>query len=145
MSTTTEHPFPDFLFQVEIDNVAGIDFAEVSGLTLETDVVEYRTGSAGRTIKMPGRSHTGDVTFKRGMTQSSVQLWEWYQTVLSGNVDRRTVQLTSLNLAREPQIRWTFREAWPRKYVGPMFDARGGNGVAIEQLVLVYEDVRINQ
>jgi phage tail-like protein len=38
-------PYSAFNFLVEIDGVTVAGFSEVSGLTTETDVIEYRTGS----------------------------------------------------------------------------------------------------
>ena len=49
-------PYANFNFLVEIDGIAKAAFEEVSGLSAEVDVIEYREGSdkAGTVRKLPG-------------------------------------------------------------------------------------------
>jgi phage tail-like protein len=137
-----EDPYAAFNFLVTIDGIAGIvaGFSEVTGLNTETDVIEYRTGAMDITVtKLPGLKKFGNITFKRGFTASH-DLWLWRKTVLDGKTERHTGAIVLLNEAREPALRWTFKEAWPRRFEGPAFNAKT-NEVAIETLELVVEGV----
>jgi phage tail-like protein len=117
-------------------------FSECSGLTMETDPVEYRNGNEDITVrKLPGLKKFGNITFKRGFTKDG-KLWEWRKKVLDGKTERTSGSITLLNEAREASVRWTFTEAWPRKLDGPTFNAKN-NEVAIETLEIVVEGLTV--
>jgi phage tail-like protein len=137
-----DDPYAAFNFLVTIDGIAGIvaGFSEVTGLNTETDVIEYRTGAMDITVtKLPGLKKFGNITLKRGFTASH-DLWLWRKTVLDGKTERHTGAIVLLNEARERALAWTFKEAWPRRFEGPAFNAKT-NEVAIETLELVAEGV----
>jgi phage tail-like protein len=135
-------PYSGFNFLVEVDGVTTAGFSEVSGITIETDPIEYRNGDEDITVrKLPGLQKYGNITLKRGFTPDDA-LWEWRKTVIDGRTERHSGSITLLNEAREASIRWTFREAWPRKLDGPSLNAKN-NEVAIETLELVVEGVEV--
>jgi phage tail-like protein len=137
-----DDPYAAFNFLITIDGIAGIvaGFSEVTGLNTETDVIEYRTGAMDITvIKLPGLKKFGDITLKRGFT-ASPDLWNWRKTVLDGKTERHTGAILLLNEARDPALTWNFKEAWPRRFEGPAFNAKT-NEVAIETLVIACEGV----
>ncbi len=134
-------PLRNYNFILEIDGLESAGFSEVTGLSFETDVVTYRAGNALNEIKLPGLTKVGDITLKRGLTRN-LDLWDWYRTVLNGAVERRSAVIQILNDARETTLRFRLRDAWPRKYAGPVLNA-SGNDVAIEELVLVTERMEI--
>ena len=137
-----EDPFAAFNFLIEIDDVTKAGFSECSGLSMETDAIEYRTGSEDITVrKLPGLKKFGNVTFKRGFTTDK-KLWDWRKKVMDGKTDRKAGSITLLNEAREVAMRWTFREAWPRKLEGPTFNAKN-NEIAIETLEIVVEGLQL--
>jgi phage tail-like protein len=137
-----DDPFASFNFLVEIDGVTKAGFSECSGLSMETDAIEYRTGPEDITVrKLPGLKKFGNITFKRGFTKDA-GLWKWRKTVLDGKTERHTGSITLLNEARQPSVRWNFREAWPRKLDGPTFNAKN-NEVAIESLEIVIEGLEV--
>ncbi len=137
-------PFSAFNFLVEIDNVTVAGFSECSGLMTETDVIEYRTGNLDITVtKLPGLKKFGNITLKRGVTES-LELWEWRKKVLDGRTERQSGSIVLLNEAREEALRWTFYEAWPRKYDWSALNAKT-NEVAIETLEIVCERIDLEQ
>ena len=143
MAQRDDDPYANFNFIVEIDSVDVAGFSEVSGIGSETEVIEYRTGDA-RTAsprKLPGLHSFGDVTLKRGITNSDA-LWDWRKAVTDGNVERRAASVILLDEARQPVKRWNLFEAWPSKYI--VGDLRAtGNEVAIETLVIVCERLEL--
>lgn len=133
-------PYSAFNFLVEIDGVTVAGFSECSGLTTETDVIEYRNGSEDITVrKLPGLKKFTNINFKRGFTDSR-ELWEWRTKVMDGRTERQSGSIVLLNEARDPALRWNFREGWPTKWSGPTLNAKN-NEVAIEELEIAVESL----
>jgi phage tail-like protein len=137
-TSSRNDPYSAFNFLVEIDGVTVAGFSECSGLSSETDAIEYRNGSEDITVrKLPGLVKYSNITLKRGFTQSK-ELWQWRKQVLDGKTQRRSGTVTLLDEARKPALRWNFREGWPRKLDGPTLNAKT-NEVAIETLEIAHE------
>lgn len=136
-------PAPAFNFTVEIDGIAVAGFSECAGLSSETDVIEYREGNE-RTLgirKLPGLTRYGPVTLRRGITTNR-DLWDLRQSVIDGQLARRSVVITLLSESGEPVLRWMLRDAWIAKWEGPHLRARSSE-VAIESIELVHEGIRL--
>ena len=77
-----EYPLPSYHFSVKIDGDESnsVAFSEVSGLNVETTVIEYREGQNSDyiTYKMPGIVKYGKVTLKRGTTASNNKFFDWF-------------------------------------------------------------------
>ena len=131
-------PYSAFNFIVEIDGVVVGGFAECGGLTTETDIVEYRNGDEDITVrKLPGKAKYPQISLKRGFTDSR-ELWEWRKLVITGRTQRKSGTIQLLDEARQPALKWNFREGWPSKWEGPAFNAKN-NDVAIETLEIAHE------
>ena len=135
-------PYTSFNFLVEIDGVTVGGFSECSGLTAETDHIDYRTGAEDITLrKLPGLRKYPNIVLKRGFTASK-ELWEWRKKVINGRTDRRSGSITLLNEAREPALEWKFREGWPSKWDGPTLNGKN-NELAIEALEICHEGLEL--
>ncbi len=135
-----DDPYSAFNFLVEIDGVTAAGFSECSGLTTETDIIEYRNGDENITVrKLPGLKKFTNISLKRGYTQSK-DLWEWRKKVMDGQTERQPGSIVLLDESREEALRWTFREGWPSKWEGPTFNAKN-NETAIETLEIAVEDL----
>ena len=133
-----DDPFAAFNFLVEIENVTVAGFHEVSGLTTETDAIDYRNGNTENVLtKLPGLKKITNIVFKSGYTNSK-ELWEWRKKVLEGQTERQSGSIVLLNENREEVLRWNFREGWPCKWEGPALNAKN-NEVAIESLEVCHE------
>lgn len=141
---TRTDPFLAENFIVEIDGITSASFSEVSGLDTSTDVIEYREGTdKGDSVrKLPGLNKFTNITLKRGMTQD-LSLWNWMQTVLTGNVQRTSVSILLLDRADNPVMRWNLTNAWPCKWSGPVLKAEC-NEVAIETLEICHEGLTVS-
>jgi phage tail-like protein len=133
------YPLPKFHFRVEWGG-AKIGFSEVSGLSVETDVVEYRDGSSPEfhKIKMPGMQKFGNITMKRGIFQGDNDFFKWWNTVALNKIERRDVTISLLNESHEPVVVWKVKNAWPSKVQSTDLKS-DDNGVAIETIELVHE------
>lgn len=137
-----DDPFASFNFLVEIDGVTKAGFSEVSGLSMTTDVIEYRNGNEDITPrKLPGLKKFANITLKRGFTKDG-GLFKWRKTVLDGKTERHTGSITLLDESRKAALRWNFVQAWPSKLDGPSFNAKN-NEVAIETLEIVVEGLEV--
>jgi phage tail-like protein len=132
-------PFKNYSFVVEIDGIASSAFKSVSGLAAEAEVIEYREGSdpLSSSRKLPGRVRYPNVRLSRGLTTTR-DLWDWWETVVNGTVDRRNVAIILLDDSRTEVLRWFLRDAWIAKFEAPDLDA-SGNEVAIETIELAHE------
>ena len=134
-------PYGAFNFLVDLGDGAAGGFSDVSGLSTDMTVAEYRTGNerVNHVHKVPGLHKTGDVTLKRGII-SSGDLWAWVTEVrTSGPAAKRDVLITLLSEEGEGVQAWRLLHAMPLKYTGPTLNAKGGGDVAMEELVLSCE------
>lgn len=139
----TDYPLPKFHFQVEW-GAARVGFTEVTGLDVETEVIEYREGVSPeyRKIKMPGLQKNSNITLKRGTLAADNAFFTWWNTVSLNTIERRDVTVSLLNEAHAPVMVWQVKNAWPTKIQSTDLKA-DGNEVAIESIELVHEGVKI--
>lgn len=130
-------PYKNFNFKVEITGITLAGFSEVSGLDSEVNTIDYREGGDATIRKLPGLAKFGNITLKRGVTDS-LELYQWHRKIVQGVMDRRDGVIILLDDAKKPVTRWKFSNAFPFKYEGPTLNAKG-NDVAIETLVLCCE------
>lgn len=137
-------PYAAFNFSLDIDGLTGVHgFSECTGANTEQDVIEYREGTMDITVtKIPGLKKFGDITLKRGFTTSQ-DLWLWRKTAMDGAVVRRGGHIVLNDESGKPALRWTFTNAWAKKYSAPTFNAKT-NEVAIEELVLAVEGLALD-
>jgi phage tail-like protein len=114
---------------------------ECSGLGATTEVIETREGGDNTTIrKLPGKTTYSDLTLKWGLTDSK-ELWIWRQQIINGIVLRKSGSIVVFDLTNHVETaRWNFVSAWPTKWEGASFNARGSD-LAIETLVLAHEGI----
>ena len=135
-------PYGQFNFLVEIDGVVKGGFSEASGLTTDTNVIEYRDGNEITTVrKLPGLMKYNNIVLKRGFTRDR-SLWEWRKKVIDGKTQRTGGAIVLLDEARNEALRWNFREGWPSKWEGPALNAKTSE-TAIETLEIAHEGVEL--
>lgn len=137
-----DYPLPKFHFQVEWNDGDENDlrFTEVSGLDVETEIIEYRHGVSKEyhKVKMPGMQKFSNITLKRGTFQGQGTFYEWYDTIALNTVDRRSVTIKLLNEEHQPVVVWRLKNAWPVKVQATDLKA-DGNEVAIETMEVAHE------
>lgn len=137
------YPLPKFHFQVEWGGTK-IGFSEVSGLDVETDLIEYRDGASPEysNIKMPGMQKYSNITLKRGVFQSDNEFYGWWNEakLFEGNSTpfRRDIIISLLNESHEPVVTWKVKNAWALKVQSTDFNAASSE-TAVESIELVHE------
>jgi phage tail-like protein len=136
-------PYGQFNFLIEIDGVVKGGFSEVSGLSQESNVMEYRDGSDGHntTRKLAGLVKHNNLMLKRGITKDA-SLWNWRKKVLDGKTERQGGSIILLDEARQEALRWNFREGWPCKWEGPPLNGKTSE-VAVETLEICHEGLEL--
>ena len=138
------YPLPKFHFLVEWGGTR-IGFTEVTGLTLETEVIEYREGSSPEynKIKMPGLRKFGNITMKRGTFVNDNEYFKWFNTVKLNTIERRDITISLLNESHEPVVVWKVKSAWPVKVQSPDLKS-DANESAIESIEVAHEGLVID-
>lgn len=142
MSNANNHPLPKFHFIVDWGG-SRIGFTEVSGLSFETEVIEYRDGASksNNKLKIPGLVKYGNVTLKRGVFLNDFEFFAWWQST-AGSGFRRDVSIQLLNDEHSPILSWRLKNAWPCKLNFASLNAQA-NEVLIETLELTHEGLII--
>lgn len=150
-----QSPFTAFNFEVQI-RLSGESasakpfchaaFSECDGLEVTMEPKTYRSGGdAGKQHRYVGPLSFGNITLKRGMTHSSIQLWAWmleYATT-EGMARRGAVTVEMLGSTRsEQKCRFILDGCLPIKLKAPPLNAKDGL-VAIEELQLAYRSLKV--
>jgi len=151
----TAYPLTSYNYRVEI-NVRAIGnslceaaFSECDGLEMTMDVKTIREGGNNtQQIRLAGPVNYGTATLKRGMTASSLQLWEWFSKQQQASPAemrddlRGQATVVLLSPAGKEQLVFTLRKCLLTKLKVPALNAKDGV-VAIEELQLTYESMSV--
>jgi phage tail-like protein len=138
-------PYGAYNFVVELNdgsvatNAVG-GFSDVSGISTEFTMMEYRQGNdkQNQVRKVPGLHKAGDVTLKRGI-MGDTNFVDWINQVRLDPTFKRNVAITLNDELGNPVMRWNLVNARPMKWTGPTLAGKGGSDVAMEELVLSSE------
>jgi len=150
MAKERENPYNVFNFRITIDGFGDAGsfqagFQEITGLGDEVTINEYRNGNEkfNHVRKIPGMNKITDVTFKRGAT-GSLQMHEWLKEVRRGSQNRRRITIELMDeTGAVPVMKWTLSNTIIMKYTAPSFNGSGGTNMAIEEMVVAAEDIKI--
>lgn len=133
-------PLPKFYFSVDIGDFTDLPFQEVSGLDVETEIIEYRHGNSPNhgTIKMPGLVKHGDITLKKGVFANDNTFYDWISQVSLNTYERLTVVIRLLDETASPRMTWTLTNAFPKQITPTDLNSQSSEA-AIETMVLAHE------
>ena len=142
-----QDPFISLKWHVELGSITMASFTECSGLTIETEVHEFREGGQnGFLRKIPGPTKHGNLVLKKGMCVDH-RLFDWYKQVTGlgeqkTNI-RKDVRVYLYDLKSQSQTRsWTLLRAFPTKWSGPDFRADQA-AIAIEVMEFAFEGLNV--
>jgi len=149
-------PFSSFNFDVQIE-VPGLggsalcegQFSECDGLEQTLEVKTIREGGNNTSqIRLIGAVNYGTLTLKRGMTNTSFDLWDWFDAQqhatpreLRGDY-RGNVTIVLKGADRKERARYILRRCLLTKLKAPPMNAKDGL-VAVEELQLSYQSLSI--
>ncbi|MBO0655863.1 phage tail protein [Streptomyces triculaminicus] len=143
----TGDTFSSSTFAIELGKFQVETVQDVSGLTLEQDVVEVRQVSAtGELIvrKQPGARRTGEITITRGMDKSTA-FTDWIKaTLVNADLDsaRQNITIALKDAQKQTVRRIHLSNAWASRWEGPQLGA-ANSGIATEQVTITYEDITV--
>lgn len=138
-------PLVKFAFKVMWDG-AELIFQEVTGLSSETQIIEYRGGSSPvfSTVKMPGIKKFGNITCKKGIFKGDDNLWEKYNAIKMNTIKRVSIVITLLDESQQTAMTWTLANAWPTKITGTDMKS-DANEIAIESIEIAHEGLTVSK
>ncbi|MBU3030115.1 phage tail protein [Paracoccus marinaquae] len=136
-------PLPKFHFQVKWDDTE-LAFQEVSGLDIETEVLEYRAGNSKvfSKVKMPGMIKSGNITMKKGVFAKDNAIFDWFKEIKMNTIKRKAITISLLDESQTPTMVWKVQNAFPVKITGTDLKAEG-NEVAVESIEIAHEGLVI--
>lgn len=120
-------------------------FQEVSGLSSETSITEYRAGNNNKNAprKISNILKTTNITFNRGVMRR-LDLCKWIDESRNGSKK----QLKNINIKLMSEDRLTVAQEWVlknvrlMKHTGPSLNSKGTD-LAIEELVVSAEHIEV--
>ncbi len=142
------YPFTAFNFAVEINRgedghaLVNAAFQECDGLEMTMEVKTIREGGANdRQIRLSGMVTYGQLTLKRGMTES-FDLWNWFHDTVNDPRLRADAEVVLLAAdGGTERARFVMSRCLPVKLKAPALNAKDGQ-IAIEELQVAYETLQ---
>lgn len=131
-------------FGFEFDGVTIKQIQEVSGLKLESDVIELKHNTNdGKYVnkQLPGRPKIGEVTLTRGLSDDTT-FEKWMKDVNFGKMGdaRKGGAIIVYDYEGSPLKRYKLTNAWPKNLeVGAL--KAGDTSVLTEKLTLAHEGI----
>jgi phage tail-like protein len=145
---TNYNPPAAFYFKVEfgIDGAQenGAMFQEVSGLSAEVNIEEYREGGENRFVhKLPKGIKYSNLCLKRGLITDPV-VFKWINNSvnsdLSAPIKPRDLIVSLLGTDTKPVIKWKVSNAWPVKFETAQLDPKSSK-LAVESIEFAYNRI----
>lgn len=133
-------------FGLQIDGVMVEYLAEVSGLSMEQDVITYQqNASQGAPVvrNLPGVKKNGTCTVVRGMTQSA-SFTQWINDSVAGQMStaRKNASIIMMDYQNNPVKRYNLRNAWCSKI--DTSTVKAGEAAALtETVTITFEELVI--
>jgi phage tail-like protein len=140
MAEEQKYPLPRFQFEVDWGG-AKVYFAEVTGLVIEREKIEYRHSDSRdfSKISMPGLTKNNNITLKRGKFEEDIDYKRWFDDVKDErSKKRRDVTIKLLNEKGVPVVTWTAMRCFPIKVTAPDLKS-DANEPAIETIEIAHE------
>jgi phage tail-like protein len=133
------------VFGVQLGGYLVESIQEVSGLSVEEDVVEVKqVTSDGKQIirKQPGGRQAGEVTIVRGLDKSSA-FTDWIKETLNNgavNTARQNLTIEIKDSTSQTVRRIQLMQGWASKWEGPSLKAGDSSG-ATETVTITFEEI----
>lgn len=142
MNSELEYPITNLKFIVWIGDLDCAEFAEVTGLSVEIDLEEYREGGVNDFVhKLPKGIKYPNIVLKKGIIRKSEELWNWMLEIMQGAVVPKNASIVLLNDDESMACLWEVTEAYPVKWSGSDLKATGGE-IFIETLELAHRGIK---
>ncbi len=140
-------PLSTHIFGVQLGGYNVESVKEISNLTVDQDVVEYKqVTQQGKLIvrKQPGARLPGEVTITRGLDKSGA-FTKWIKETLNNgaiNTARQNLTIEVKDTTGATLRRIQLMNAWASKWEGPTLTA-GESSAATETVTIVFEEISV--
>jgi phage tail-like protein len=123
-------------FRVDVMSTRLGAFASVRGLEAQIDYLEYREGGLNSVVhRLPGSIRYPNLVFSQGLTTQGA-LEQWLSS--SGIQPKSSTVVVTLCEPTGTRVRsWSFANAYPVRWTGPVLEA-GGAIIAGEELEIAH-------
>jgi phage tail-like protein len=133
-------------FGLELDGIDIKQIAEVSGLTIEQEVIELKENTPDGEVvvrRLPGRPKAGEVTLTRGLTADS-GFAKWIKEFRADQTraSRKSGSIVIFDFEGTPITSYSIINAWPKKLTIDALKA-GDRSILTETLVVAYETLDV--
>jgi phage tail-like protein len=141
MADQRNDPVPTFRFTVRFDDLPPGGFSDCTGLTVETEVQDFREGGLNtHTWKFVTRSKQSNLTLKRGIVNRV--LWQWYDDIVNGKMQFRNGTIIVHDPAGEKDaLEFQIIHAFPVKWAGSDLSA-SQNNLAVETVEFAHQGLQ---
>ena len=127
-------------FTAEVLGLTLGTFGTLRGLEATVDVLEYREGGINDIVyRLPGQMTYPNLVLSNGLTSQTVE--DWFAKTRLG-AERHTMTVTFLDNDGTAIRAWSFAEAYPIRWTGPVLSA-GGTEVAGEELEVAHGGMKV--
>lgn len=131
-------------FYIEIEENTVASFSECSGINIDVEKEVYQEGGVNDQQRISlGHTRFSDITLKRGTTDDYT-FSQWLSELFEQKTQRRNVNIVTYNQAGEIMKSWCLIGAIPVGWKLPSLEA-DGNTVAVEELTLAFEGLKIGK
>ena len=144
------HPLTTFNFKVNLrlregdTEICAAEFSECDGLEMSIEPKSIREGgNNGQQIHLVGPISYGQLSLKRGMTDS-FDLWNWFEQIQENRSLRASGEVLMLSPSRKEEVKFALTGCLPVKLKAPSLNAQSGM-VAIEEMQIAYETLNVTK
>ena len=131
-------------FYIEIEENTVASFSECSGISIDVEKEVYQEGGVNDQQRISlGHTRFSDITLKRGTTDDNT-FSQWLSELFEQTTQRRNVNIVTYNQAGDIMKSWCLIGAIPVGWKLPSLEANG-NTVAVEELTLAFEGLKITK
>lgn len=141
MADQRNDPVTAFRFTVRFDDLPPGGFSDCTGLTVETEVQDFREGGLNtHTWKFATRSKQSNLTLKRGIVNRV--LWQWYDDIVNGQMQFRNGTIIVHDPSGEKDaLEFQIIQAFPVKWAGSDLSAAQSN-LAVETVEFAHQGLQ---
>jgi len=127
---------------------ADASFEEASGIAVDKETTDAGEGEENKFVhRVPTPSHPANLVLKRGVIKASSALAQWTTEItqdgLSTPIKTQPLVVALVDQAGSLLASWTFRDAYPVKWIVAAFDAKDTD-IAVEAVEFAYRSSERN-
>ena len=124
-------------FRVVVDNIPddNCKLLSISGISMETEPIEFTRNTSNIVETIPGRIKYGNVEFTKVVNMGGDSFAQWREQIEAGDDAFRTIQvhLHHVDMSSAPVMSVTLHNAWPVKWEFPELSGSSSDA-AIEKI-----------